>query len=260
MTLDPNASSTIQHWERLWQTPAATRTYSAGPRILRELLADGPVRGLLSLEVGGGSARDTLGLAREGARTVVLDFAPTALELVRRKAAEQGVTVHLVRADAFHMPFREGTFDLVFHQGLLEHFVDGAPLLAENARVTRRGGRVVVDVPQTFHPYTLAKHALMAAGRWYAGWERQFTPAELEGCVTGVGLVVHRTYGEWMVPALWYRLMRNGLAAVLRIQLPFEPRGPRWWESGWRALRAHAARHRVALYTCHCIGVIAQRP
>ena len=99
---------------------------------------------------------------------------------MRRQARGPGATVHLVRANALALPFRDGTFDVVFHQGLLEHFRDPRPLLAENARVVRRGGRVVVDVPQTFHPYTVMKKALIAANKWFAGWETQFTPRALE--------------------------------------------------------------------------------
>jgi len=68
------------------------------------------------------------------------------------------MTVHPVCADACRMPFREGAFDLVFHQGLMEHFRDPAPLLRENARVLKRGGHLLVDVPQRFHVYTLAKN------------------------------------------------------------------------------------------------------
>ena len=64
----------------------------------------------------------------------MLDYSPASLALVRRQAREQGLPVHLVRADALAMPFRDGAFDVVFHQGLLEHFRDPLPLLRENAR------------------------------------------------------------------------------------------------------------------------------
>ncbi len=253
--------STPGHWEFYWRGHAdLDRTYSTGNRLAREIQRDGAVAGHRVLEVGAGSGRDTLALARAGAIAVVLDYSPASLELVQRQAREQGIPVARVRADALAMPFCDGAFDVVFHQGLLEHFRDPRPLLAENARVTARGGRVVVDVPQTFHPYTAMKQILIALNAWFAGWETQFTPGGLERLMSTSGLVVRRTYGEWMVPGLWYRVLREVLRRGARITLPLEPPAPRWWSGGWERLRARAARARWALHTCHVIGTIAEKP
>ena len=254
-------ASTLGHWESYWRGHAdLERTYSTAGRLAREILREGPVAERCSLEVGAGSGRDALELASAGASVVVLDYSPAALELVRGQARDRGLAVHLVRSDALRMPFRDGAFDVVFHQGLLEHFRDPRPLLAETARVARRGGRVVVDVPQTLHPYTAMKHTLIALGAWFAGWETQFTPAELERLVRGAGLTVRRTYGEWMVPGLWYRVLRELIKRGSGVALPLEPRGPAWWAAMWDGLRARAARVRPALYTCHVIGTVAEKP
>jgi SAM-dependent methyltransferase len=253
--------STPGHWESYWRGHAdLDRTYSTGQRLAREILRDGAVAGRRVLEVGAGSGRDALALARAGAIAVVLDYSPASLELVQRQAREQGIPVGLVRADALAMPFRDGAFDVVFHQGLLEHFRDPRPLLDENARVTARGGRVIVDVPQTFHPYTAMKQILIALDAWFAGWETQFTPGGLERLMSTSGLVVRRTYGEWMVPGLWYRVLREVLRRGARITLPLEPPAPRWWSAAWERLRARASRARWALHTCHVIGTVAEKP
>jgi len=119
---------------------------------------------------------------------------------------------------------------------------------------------VVVDVPQTVHPYTLMKQMLIAFDAWFAGWETQFTPGALEARLREAGLTVRRTYGDWMVPGLWYRVLREGLKRTLGVRLPLEPRGPKAWERGWRAWRGWLARRRWALYTCHVIGTVAERP
>jgi SAM-dependent methyltransferase len=254
-------ASTLEHWESYWRGHARIeQTYSTGGRLAREILVDGAVRGRRLLEVGAGSGRDSLSLTRSGAIGVVLDYSPASLELVRAQARAQGLELLLVRADALAMPFRDGAFDVVFHQGLLEHVRDPGPLLQENARVTRSGGRVVVDVPQTFHLYTLMKQALIAANAWFAGWETQFTPAELERLLARAGLRVRRTYGEWMVPGLWYRVVRELLKRGLHVVLPLEPRGPQWWARGWDWLRRRLSRTRAALYTCHVIGTVAEKP
>ena len=253
--------STLGHWESYWRGHAnLEQTYSTGGRLAREILRDGPVAGRRVLEVGAGSGRDALALARAGAAVAVLDYSPASLELVQRQARDQGVSVLLVRADALAMPFREGAFDVVFHQGLLEHFRDPRPLLAENARVTARAGRLIVDVPQTFHLYTAMKQVLIGMNAWFAGWETQFTPGQLERLLRESGLRVRRTYGEWMVPGLAYRVLREVLKRAIRVTLPLEPPAPRWWSAAWDGLRARTSRARWALHTCHVIGTVAEKP
>jgi len=252
--------STLDHWESYWKGHAdIENTYSTGDRLVREVLADGPVTGTPVLEVGAGSGRDLLGLVRAGGIGVVLDYSPASLAIVQRLAREQGLPVHLVQADALAMPFRDDTFQVVFHQGLLEHFRDPLPLMKENARITRRGGRVVVDVPQTFHLYTAMKQVLIAMNKWFAGWETQFTPAGLERVCRACGLTVRRTYGDWMVPGLAYRVLRELLKRGLRIRLPLEPNVPVLTPL-MKSIRDGLRGKRWALYTCHVIGTVAEKP
>jgi SAM-dependent methyltransferase len=253
-------ASTLEHWESYWKGHRADidETYSTGGRLVREVLADGPVEGRWVMEIGAGSGRDLLELARQGARGIVLDYSPASLELVRAQSQRVGVPVLLVQADATRMPFRDGAIDVSFHQGLLEHFRDPMPLLRENARVTARGGRMIVDVPQTFHLYTLMKNVLIVFNAWFAGWETQFTPAQLERRCREAGLEVVRTYGDWMVPGLAYRVVREVLKRGTGMTLPLNPRGPAWWAAGWEALRAGLRRQRWALWTCHVIGTVAR--
>lgn len=257
----PTRVSTLDHWESYWKGHAdLDRTYSTGGRLAREVLADGPVEGRRVLEVGAGSGRDTLALARLGALAFVLDYSPASLELVRRQAREQGVAVHLVRADALAMPFRNGTFEVVFHQGLLEHFRDPMPLLRENSRITARAGRVIVDVPQAFHLYTAMKQTLIAFNAWFAGWETQFTPGELERRCSMAGLRVKRTYGEFMVPGLAYRILREVIKRSTGRAAPLDPRGPSWWNEGWETVRRRLLATRVGLHLAHVIGTVAEKP
>ena len=257
----PRRVSTLDHWESYWKGHAdLRRTYSTGGRLVREVLADGDVQGRRVLEVGAGSGRDILALARVEAAAVVLDYSPASLELVQRQAREQGIAVALVRADALAMPFRDGTFDVVFHQGLLEHFRNPMPLLRENSRIAARGGRVLVDVPQTFHLYTAMKKTLIFFNVWFAGWETQFAPGQLERLCERAGLRVRRPYGEFMVPGLLYRVVREVLKRSTGATLPLEPRGPAWWDAAWQGLRARTLATRAGLHLAHVIGTVAEKP
>ncbi len=262
-------SSTPDHWQRFWDQAEAIdldEVYDNDGRLVREItrLYDlesmGDLSGVRILEVGAGSGRDAVALARAGAEVVTIDYVRGSLDLTAREAAAADVTVFPVCGDGLGSSFPDGTFDVVFHQGLLEHFRDPLPLLQDNIRILKPGGFLVVDVPQTFHYYTLGKQVLIALNRWFAGWETQFTVGQLERIMAGQGLELVRSYGDWMVPGLWYRALRKVLVTRLGWKLPMHPEpigplarlGEKWrdWFGG----------KRLSLYTTPTIGVIGRKP
>ncbi len=216
-------------------------------------------RGLV-LEVGAGSGWDSIEIGRRGARVFVVDYVMGAFGVIRSQANQAGVTIHCVCADARRLPFREGAFDLVFHQGLLEHFRDPMPLTRENYRVTRMGGHCLIDVPQRFHPYTLAKHAMILIGRWFAGWETEFSPAELSRVAETAGFEVQRIGGDWMVPGFWYRSLRYGLLRARLARLPLYPRELPLVGPLMRRFRGWFRRTRWGPYTFAMVSVLCRRP
>jgi len=212
-----------RHWDDFWKRDRdLDEIYDNDGRIQEEIDSRLNVEGLVVMEVGAATARDSAALAREGAVAVALDYSHEALRLARDAAERAGVKLHLVCGDALALPFRDASADLVFHQGVLEHFRDPMPLLRENARVLRPGGTVLVDVPQTFHVYTLIKKIFILFGAWFAGWETQFTSAGLSRLLAQSGLKTYSVYGRFFSPSLAYRMLRE-LLLKLRIRLPLRP-------------------------------------
>jgi SAM-dependent methyltransferase len=261
--------STPAHWQRFWEEADELDlddVYGTDGRMVREItgifdLADSrDLSGLRILEVGAGTGRDAVTLARFGAEVVTLDYVQGSLGLTIKAADRSGVTVVPVCGDGTAMPFAEGTFDVVFHQGLLEHFPDPFPLLRDNFRVLKPGGHLVVDVPQTFHYYTLGKKVLIALDRWFAGWETQFTIAELEKLVQKEGMTVTRSYGDWMVPGLWYRALRKLILTRTGRRLPMHPEPIPALARLGEAWRRAFGTTRLSLYTMPTIGVVARKP
>ena len=252
--------TTPDHWQRFWTDGRPLHeVYSNQGRLVDQALAQGSLSGRRVLEVGAGTGRDTMELVRRGAKGYVLDYTFGSLRLMQEHAKHLGIHLELVCADARALPFRDDAFGLVFHQGLLEHFRDPASLLVENARVLEPNATLIVDVPQRYHLYTVAKKILIAMDKWFAGWETEFSPAELEGLVEAQGLHVQRTYGDWMVPGLFYRAVRVTLAKAGIKALPMYPKGPAFWESFWNGLRDWQRKQRWGLYTTHVIGVVASK-
>lgn len=253
------SDGTKNHWDRFWASKTdLEEVYRSSPRVLEYLsrhLTEVPSR---ILEIGAGTGRDSAALASLGHNVVAVDSAPESLELMAR-SHQLLLSKGVVGADALHLPFADGIFDAVFHQGVLEHFGNPLAFLTENHRVIAPGGIIVVDVPQTYHPWTLIKRAAMRADRWFAGWETDFTPPELEGIVRRAGFEILESYGDWMVPSLAYRLVREG-AKTLDLGLPLYPKGPERLRQ-WRHLgREWLLAHRASLFMAQTIGVVARRP
>ena len=103
------------------------------------------------LELGCGTGRITLPVARSGAAVVGIDRSHPMLERaarrVRRAATDRA---HLVCGDIRHLPFRAARFPLVMAPyGILQSLTreqDLAATLASVARVTAKGGRFAVDL------------------------------------------------------------------------------------------------------------------
>ena len=249
-------SSEKHHWERFWDDSSTIEdVYDNGGRVLAALEAALPLAGARILEVGAGSGRDSLELQRRGAEVWVVDYTPSALRLIARQPG--GERLLRVCGNAFQLPFRDGTFDAVFHQGLLEHFRQPHGLIAENARVLKPGGVLLVDVPQRWHYYTPLKHVLIAMDRWFAGWETEFSIGQLRRMLRRVGLQPVLEYGDWCVPNLFYRVGRKALLQR-GMRLPLQPTVPLL--GPWFERRRHELRHSaLALHTGMNIGCVARK-
>jgi SAM-dependent methyltransferase len=248
-----------RHWDAFWKRDRdLDEIYDNDGRITEETLLRMEVRGLLVMEVGAATARDSVELAGLGAVCVALDYSMEALRLARETASRTGSPLLTVCGDALALPFREGSLDLVFHQGVLEHFRNPERLLLENARVLKTGGILLADVPQTFHPYTLVKKSLMAVDAWFAGWETQFTRRGLETLLIAAGLSPCGVYARYFSPPLAYRMLRE-LLMKTGLRLPLRPVLCRPVNRLRTRLRRSVERSAVGPLTGCIIGIFAKK-
>jgi ubiquinone/menaquinone biosynthesis C-methylase UbiE len=127
-------------WEAGEWDEVADLVSEVGPRLLDRV---GIEDGMDVLDVGAGSGGSVaIPAAGRGARVVGSDFTSHHFEAARRRAAEAGVEVEWVEADAESLPFDDASFDRVLstfgHMFAPRHALAGAEL----ARVCRPGGIV----------------------------------------------------------------------------------------------------------------------
>lgn len=107
-------------------------------RVRAFLVARGDER---ALDVGCGAGALALALAPLVREVVGVDRVPELLALARERAPQNAT---FVEADATHLPYGEGEFDLVGTLRTLHHVPRPELVAAELARVTKVGGRVLV--------------------------------------------------------------------------------------------------------------------
>jgi SAM-dependent methyltransferase len=248
-------------WESFWEEKQeVSEVYSNADRIVRNLLRVTDLKGKRVLEIGAGTGRDSFPLARLGAVVYQLDYAEGSLRILKKLAAEFNLQVQIIGGNTFRLPFRDGAFDVVFHQGLLEHFrpPEAEALLRENVRVLKHGGYLLIDVPQRYHLYTVAKRLLIGLNRWFAGWERSFSVGELRSLVQSLGLEPVHTYGEWMYPSFVYRVIREVLKRF-GINAPLNPQMFKSLGLLRAAARSRLRETRLPLYSGISIGVVGRK-
>ena len=103
-----------------------------------DLASVGP--GARALDVATGTGDMAIALRARGAEVVGLDFSERMLELARAKAPD----IRFEAGNALALPYADGEFDAVTVGFGARNFSDLGKGLAEMARVTRPGGRVVV--------------------------------------------------------------------------------------------------------------------
>lgn len=98
------------------------------------------------LEVGCGSGFSSILLSKLGYDVVATDINHDVLKYVLEKKKDLNSDVKVFRMDTLNICFKDQKFDVVFHQGLLEHFDDESitAALKEQERVAKL---IIFDVP-----------------------------------------------------------------------------------------------------------------
>ncbi|WGL53914.1 class I SAM-dependent methyltransferase [Nocardioides sp. BP30] len=177
------------------------------------------------LELGSGACQCSRWVRTQGGRATGLDLSHRQLQHSRRIDESTGVVVPAVQATATQLPFRTGSFDVVFCSfGALQFVKDIDVAVGEVARVLRPGGRFAFSITHPtrwMFPDDPGEEGLIASQSY---WDR--TPYVEVDDATGLTTYVehHRTLGDWVA------LLAG---AGFRITDLVEPQWPEHHERVW---------------------------
>ena len=158
-----------EHWEEHWAALDIEKMHRE-PRypLVEQYTKTFLPEDSIVLEGGCGTAVSVAVLARQGYRSIGLDFAGNTLRRVRRA----GMKAPLIEGDVFSLPLQTGSVDGCWSLGVIEHFYSGyAGILQEVARVLRPGGVFFLTFPQIN-----AQRARKLSGGAYPSLPDDFSP------------------------------------------------------------------------------------
>jgi SAM-dependent methyltransferase len=149
------------------------------------------------LNIGCAEPIDEIQFIEKVSKWVALDIneklVKAAEEIARRKLHPSLFSkLEFVQGDGTALDFEDSTFDVVVSFSTIEHIPykeARQKVLEEIARVVKRGGYVVVTVPNRWNvPYRRWSDKAMAEGKTDFGYEYKYSPLELKRGIIEAGL------------------------------------------------------------------------
>lgn len=169
---DPAARVSASYWDEVWQgagradTRSEPSRWNVGNRNLQAAVRAHLAGAESLLEIGCAPGK-WLAWARRalGCTVAGLDFSEHGIAQTRHRLHVAGVDADVRCEDLFASSFAAGSFHAVWSAGVVEHFDDPVPCLRRHVELTRRGGRILVTIPNY--------------GGWYGRMQGRLDPDNL---------------------------------------------------------------------------------
>ncbi len=157
------------------------------------------------LDVGTGTGRAAITLARAGASVIGIDASAQMLSVARSRAEAASVTLEFIPGDAHSLPFPDGSFDAAVSLRVIMHAPDWERCVGELCRVSR--WRVVVDFPALRSAAALEsgarRLALALGGRTEA--YRVLAEARVRKALQRYGFRVVSVHRQFVLPIAFHK-------------------------------------------------------
>jgi SAM-dependent methyltransferase len=144
--------------------------------------------------------------AEQGAKVYAADISGPMVWRAKRCLGGHGRC--LAVGDLRRLPFQDGSMDLIYSMGTIEHFPEYREALKELYRILKPGGRALIGVPNKLDPFLrpLMVGLLNLVKAYDYGMELSFTPAQLRRELEAVGFEYQATSGLLFIPG-WMRML-----------------------------------------------------
>jgi len=176
-----------------------------------------PLTGTTILDVGTGTGRAAIALARRGAVVTGIDASAEMLAVARRRALDAGAEVTFVQGDAHGLTVADRSFDAVVCLRVLMHTPDWRQSLAELCRAARH--RVILDYPARSSAAALQSFARRVAHSFGARVEayRVFSHSEVRDALMANGFRIAGTHKQFVLPIAFHKQLGSA-AATARVE------------------------------------------
>lgn len=140
--------------------------------------------------------------AQQGCKAYGIDIAPGVVREAGKAFRDAGAASGFTLADVREIPFADGSFDVVYSMGTIEHFPETQQAVEEIFRVLRPGGVAIIGVPNKLDPFLrpLMVTVLDWFGRYPYGPEKSYTAGQLAKMAQAAGFRVTAMTGLLFIP------------------------------------------------------------
>ncbi len=110
-------------------------------------LLEAPNSGRL-LDAGCGSGKYAIPLRMRGFNVAAIDVSTRALKMAGKRCAGRKIDIYLLAANVYQMPFKNGSFDIIWCYGVLQHLLSREREFAvsEFSRLLGKDGMLFIEV------------------------------------------------------------------------------------------------------------------
>ena len=202
------SSYSKKEWDTFWKNKGVIHKIVDFGRIgynrfFGKILEDKVNENTRLIELGCGTSTSILTLHNKVQELIGVDFSEEALRISELNANRLKIrNIHFIQDDISNSRLNSNEYDVVWSQGLIEHFENIEKALSEHLRICKNGGWIIISIPSKYSYfyvwYFLSKLPFM---KWLWPWSEQnfFTKSVIQKNLRKIKKIEKtRIYYPWL--------------------------------------------------------------